>query len=168
MTEEIVLNPELFQDDEPRTPSARLVPELEARLRESGLLTAIVTLDSPRFKHYLKKPANLLHDRWTYLERGVDRTVIYRLGTPRGLRQDLIIKPVLKQAIVETVDPRTGRSQSIVYDMKRKCIISNIVTFLFEDGVGHYNYLFLNKRIGSLEAFEIEDPIEEACVALAG
>ena len=83
--------------------STQIVPELASRLREAGLLTAIVTLESPRFKHYLKKPANLLHDRWIYLERGVDRSVLYRLGTQRSLRQDLTIKPGQGVALLQIV-----------------------------------------------------------------
>jgi len=137
--------------------SARIVPELEKRLRESGLLTAIVTLDSPRFKHYLKKPANLLHDRWTYMERDDARGVLYRLGSERGIRQELNISRRTKQATVTTYDPRAGREQSIVFDLVSKAVISNTVR---HDSAGvkvTHNFLFLNKREGLLRRAKAEE-----------
>lgn len=137
--------------------SARIVPELEKRLRESGLLTAIVTLDSPRFKHYLKKPANLLHDRWTYMERD-DSGVLYRLGSERGIRQELNISRRTRQAIVTTHDPRAGREQIVVFDLVSKSVISNTVK---HDSAGvkvTHNFLFLNKREGLLRRAKAEEP----------
>lgn len=141
--------------------STQIVPELASRLREAGLLTAIVTLESPRFKHYLKKPANLLHDRWIYLERGVDRSVLYRLGTQRSLRQDLTIKPGQGVALLETHDPRSGRSQAIEFDMRSRRVISNIVTFDYEEGPANYNYFSLHRHKGYLKEIPAEKPIEE-------
>lgn len=137
--------------------SARIVPELEKRLSESGLLTAIVTLDSPRFKHYLKKPANLLHDRWTYMERDDASGVLYRLGSERGIRQELTISRRTKQATLVTYDPRAGREQTLVFDLKTKTVLSNRVT---HDSAGvkvTHNFLFLNKREGLLRRLKVEE-----------
>jgi hypothetical protein len=136
--------------------SARIVPELEKRLSESGLLTAIVTLDSPRFKHYLKKPANLLHDRWTYMERDDASGVLYRLGTDRGIRQELTICRRSRQAILVTYDPRAGRKQTLVFDLKTREVLRNQ---LVHDSAGvtvTHNFLFLNKREGLLRRSRLE------------
>ena len=160
MLQEIELTHQVEQqesvEEAPRLPSSTIVPELESRLRETGLLTAIVTLQTPRFKHYLKKPANLLHDRWVYLERGADRSVLYRLGTQRGLHQDLVIKPAEGRAVLETCDPRTGRSQAIEFDMRKREVVSNVVTYDYEEGSANYNYFFLNRRKGILEEVPME------------
>ena len=137
--------------------SARTVPELEKRLSESGLLTAIVTLDSPRFKHYLKKPANLLHDRWTYMERDDANGVLYRLGSERGIRQELTISRRTKQATLKTHDPRAGREQTLVFDLVTKTVLDNQVT---HDSAGvkvTHNFLFLNKREGLLRRVKVEE-----------
>ena len=137
--------------------SARIVPELEKRLSESGLLTAIVTLDSPRFKHYLKKPANLLHDRWTYMERDDASGVLYRLGSERGIRQELTISRRTKEATLTTYDPRAGREQVLVFDLKTKSVLRNQVT---HDSAGvkvTHNFLFLNKREGLLRRSKTEE-----------
>lgn len=139
--------------------SSRIVPDLEKRLNESGLLTAIVTLDSPRFKHYLKKPANLLHDRWTYMERDDAQGVLYRLGTDRGIRQELTIDRRTKHATVITYDPRAGREQTIVFDLKSKEVLSNRV---IHDSAGvkvTHNFLFLNKREGLLRRAKLEEAV---------
>ena len=66
--------------------SARIVPELENGLRESGLLTSLVTLDSPRIVRYLNKPANMLHHGWTYVEAENAGSAFYRLGEQDGNR----------------------------------------------------------------------------------
>lgn len=139
--------------------SARIVPELEKRLSESGLLTAILTLDSPRFKHYLKKPANLLHDRWSYLERDDVQGVLYRLGSDRGIRQDLTINSRTKQATIKTIDPRAGREQVLVFDLVSKTVLVNQVT---HDSAGvrvTHNFLFLNKREGLMRRAKQEDAV---------
>lgn len=137
--------------------SARIVPELEKRLSESGLLTAIVTLDSPRFKHYLKKPANLLHDRWTYMERDDASGVLYRLGSERGIRQELTISRRTREATLTTYDSRAGREQVLVFDLKSKTVLKNQVT---HDSAGvkvTHNFLFLNKREGLLRRSKTEE-----------
>ncbi len=137
--------------------SARIVPELEKRLSESGLLTAIVTLDSPRFKHYLKKPANLLHDRWSYTERDDNQGVLYRLGSERGIRQELTISRRTKQATLVTYDPRAGREQVLVFDLVSRTVSTNVVT---HDSAGvrvSHNFLFLNKREGLLRRSRVEE-----------
>jgi hypothetical protein len=144
--------------DEPRELSTRIVPRLESRLRETGLLTAIVTVDSPRFRHYLKKPANLLHDRWAYSARGQDRSVLYRLGIERSLHQNLTISPLAGVAILDTCDPLTGSLQSIVVDLHEKRVLSNTVTHESDDTPA-YNFFALNRREGSLEV--IVPPDEE-------
>lgn len=137
--------------------SARIVPELEKRLSESGLLTAIVTLDSPRFKHYLKKPANLLHDRWGYMERDDAQGVLYRLGNERGIRQELTISRRTKQATLITYDPRAGREQTLIFDLVSKTVLANHVT---HDSAGvkvTHNFLFLNKREGLLRRTKLDE-----------
>ena len=139
--------------------SARIVPELEKRLRESGLLTAIVTLDSPRFKHYLKKPANLLHDRWTYMERDDASGVLYRLGSERGIRQELTISRRTKQATLKTFDPRAGREQVLVFDLVRKEVLSNRVTHESAGVKVTHNFLFLNKREGLMRRVKVEEAV---------
>lgn len=143
--------------------STRVLPELQNRLRDSGFLTAIVTVESPRFKHYLKKPANLLHDRWVYLERGRDRSVLYRLGTERGLRQDLTIHPLEQRAVIETYDPRLERKQTIVIDLGDKSVLSNTVDFELQEAPKAYFYYALGKFGGTLEPIEpVEEPDTEA------
>ena len=139
--------------------SARIVPELEKRLAESGLLTAIVTMDSPRFKHYLKKPANLLHDRWTYLERDDSNGVLYRLGSERGIRQELTISRRTKQATLKTCDPRAGREQVLVFDLASKRVLSNRVTHECAGVTVTHNFLFLNKREGLLRRVKGEQAV---------
>jgi hypothetical protein len=69
------------------------VPELASSLRAQGLLTALVTLDTPRFANYIRRPANLLHDGWAYVEVEGESEVgaLYRLGARNGTRQELTI-----------------------------------------------------------------------------
>lgn len=142
--------------------SSRIVPELEKRLSESGLLTAIVTLDSPRFKHYLKKPANLLHDRWTYMERDDANGVLYRLGSERGIRQELTISRRTRQATLTTHDPRAGRLQTLVFDLKTREVLRNQVVHDSAGVTVTHNFLFLNKREGLLRRSRIEEPAAAA------
>lgn len=130
--------------------SARIVPELDKRLKESGLLTAIVTLDSPRFKAYLKKPAKLLHDRWSFAETEERQSVVYRIGSERSIRQELTICRNTKQATLLTVDPSAGREQTLVFDLREKSVLANkIVHNTAGESISH-NFLFLNGREGML------------------
>lgn len=130
--------------------SWRTIPELEQSFRKQGFLTAIVTLQSPRFRNYLKKPANMLHDRWVYLERSHDGA-LYRLGHERGLRQELFIQRPTKQAILTTHEPQTGRYQVIVFDMVTKSVISNRLHFEYSGASAAYDYLGSAQEQGWLE-----------------
>ena len=130
--------------------SARIVPELESGLRESGLLTSLVTLDSPRFAHYLKKPANLLHDGWTYVEGDSSGSAYYRLGDQNGTRQELSICRTTRQATLNTYQPKIGRVQRLVYSLSSKDVLENSLVHDFGSHQAHHAFLFLNRREGRL------------------
>lgn len=129
--------------------SARLVPELEVGLRDSGLLTSLVTLDSPRFSAYLKKPANLLHDGWTYVE-GDGEGAFYRLGQEGGARQELAVCRSTRQAVLSTYQPRLGRLQRMVYSLVSKEMLENTVEHDFGSHRAEHAFLFLTRREGRL------------------
>lgn len=136
--------------------SARIVPELESCLRESGLLTSVVTMDSPRFARYLKKPANLLHDGWTYVES--ESAACYRLGEEGGTRQELMICRRTHQATLRTFQPKLGRLQTLVYSFAGRDVVENSVVHDFGDHRALHSFLFLNCREGRLcrqEAHEV-------------
>lgn len=143
--------------------SARVLPNMEKGFRDRGLLTALITLESPRFRSYLKKPANLLHDRWDFVGRGDNREVIYSLGTPRGLRQELTISPRQGHASLHTSDPSSGAEQTMVFDLRNKRVVSNTVSY--ELGSREYDYIHLNRQEGVLKALPVvaEELALEAC-----
>ena len=137
--------------------SSRLVPELETGLRDSGLLTSLVTLDSPRFVGYLKKPANMLHDGWTYVEGENSNSAFYRLGDENGTRQELVICRNSRQATLSTIEPKLGRTQTLIYSLIGKSVLQNSVVHDFGDHRAVHSFLFLNRREGRLtrdEGFE--------------
>jgi hypothetical protein len=136
--------------------SARIVPEIEASLRESGLLTALVTLDSPRFAGYMKKPANLLHDGWTYVEAEESEPAFYRLGDPRGIRQELRICRRTRTATLLTVQPKLGRTQRLVYSQPARDIVENSVRHDFGTHQAVHVFLFLSRREGRLARLDAE------------
>lgn len=130
--------------------SARIVPELENGLRESGLLTSLVTLDSPRFVRYLNKPANMLHDGWTYVEAENTGSAFYRLGEQDGTRQELVICRQSRQATLSTYQPRLGRTQTMVYSLASRNVLENSVVHDFGEHRAVHSFLFLNPREGRL------------------
>lgn len=130
--------------------SARIVPELENGLRELGLLTSLVTLDSPRFAGYLKKPANLLHDGWSYVQSDLPGTVCYRLGDEEGARQELVISRATRQATLVTYQPKHGRTQKLVYSLLTQEILENSVLHDFGTHSVRHCYIFLSRREGRL------------------
>ncbi len=130
--------------------SSRILPELEAGLREAGLLTTLVTIESPRFRHYLKKPANLLHDGWNFVESSDGKTVTYRLGEEQGARQELRICRTSRTAVLLTHQPRAGRTQNITFDFATKSIVENCVVHESNGSEVHHQFLFVNRREGRL------------------
>ena len=136
--------------------SARIVPELEAGLKDSGLLTSLVTLDSPRFAHYLKKPANLLHDGWTYVEGEEAGVAIYRLGDEGGTRQELAIRRQTRSATLSTYQPKMGRVQHLVYSLASRDVVDNSVVHDFGQHRAVHAFLFLNRREGRLDRVSLQ------------
>ncbi len=132
--------------------SPNLIPELGKSLKNAGLIGAFESLDSNRFKRYLKRPMKLLNDRWTYVERS-GGGMLYRLGSPRGLCQELQINRGSAEAVLKTYDPRHGREQAVTYDLKKDCVVSNVVTYDFAEGSAIYN-LTLKGEEESLEFIE--------------
>lgn len=130
--------------------SARIVPELETGLQDLGLLTSLVTLDSPRFSGYLKKPANLLHDGWTYVESDKPGSAFYRLGEEQGARQELEICRATRQAVLTTYQPKLGRTQRMIYSLGSKEIVENSVFHDFGSHAVRHSFVFLNRREGRL------------------
>lgn len=130
--------------------SARIVPELESGLRDSGLLTSLVTLDSPRFSHYLKKPANLLHDGWNYVESDGAGQAFYRLGEAQGTRQELVICRQSRTATVTTTQPKLGRVQRMVYSLAGKSVLENSVVHDFGSHQALHTFTFVSRREGRL------------------
>lgn len=130
--------------------SSRILPELEVGLREAGLLTTLVTIESQRFRHYLKKPANLLHDGWSFVESADGKSVTYRLGEEQGARQELRICRTSKTAILRTYQPRAGRTQNITFDFATKSIVENCVVHQSNGLEVHHRFLFVNRREGRL------------------
>ncbi len=130
--------------------SSRIVPELESGLQDLGLLTSLVTLDSPRFSGYLKKPANLLHDGWTYVEGDKPGCVFYRLGDEQGARQELEISRSTREAVLTTYQPKLGRTQKMVYSLASKEIVENSVFHDFGSHEVRHSFIFLNRREGRL------------------
>ncbi len=137
--------------------SSRIVPDLSSRLKQSGLLTAIVTLDSLRFRGYLKKPGSLLNDRWTFVEKDDSPGVLYRLGDERGVFQELAICRRSKTVTLSTVDRRAGRRQVILYSLVEKAVIRNEVVHELPSSKLVHSYLFLNREEGFLKRIASED-----------
>jgi hypothetical protein len=136
--------------------SARIVPELVTSLRDEGLLTSLVTLDTPRFANYLNRPANLLHDGWSYVDVEVEGSALYRLGDPEGIRQELTICRQTRQATLTTYHPQVGKMQRLVYSLSGKDILENSL----EHELGNYKalhaFFFLNRREGHLRRLATE------------
>jgi hypothetical protein len=136
--------------------SARIVPELESSLRDQGLLTSLVTLDTPRFAHYLKKPANLLHDGWSYVEGEGGARAFYRLGDREGTRQELTICRQTRQATLSTYQPKLGRVQRMVYSLTSKDVLENSVEHDFGSHKALHAFLFLTRREGRLSRLAMQ------------
>lgn len=130
--------------------SAHVLPELFDRLKQGGLLTSISTLESLRFRRYLKRPGNLLHDGWTYIEVEGESSVTYRLGDLRGLHQELVLCRQTKVARLTTRDPKASRCQVIEFSTREKGIARNEVRHELPGQNLVHNYFHLNRSEGLL------------------
>ena len=130
--------------------SARIVPEMEAGLQESGLLTALVTLDTPRFAGYLKKPANLLHDGWTYVEGSESEPAYYLLGDARGIRQELRLCRRTRTATLLSLQPKLGRTQRVIYSLAARQVMENCLHHDFGSHQVQHAFLFVSRSEGRL------------------
>jgi hypothetical protein len=138
--------------------SARLVPELVSSLRDQGLLTSLVTLDTPRFANYLRRPAKLLHDGWSYVEVEGESEVgaLYRLGDSDGIRQELTICRQTYQATLTTYSPALGRAQRMVYSMTGKNVLENTVEHDCGAHKSLHAFFFLTRQEGRLRRLAVE------------
>lgn len=161
LSEEQSFGEEELLGESPLEFSARIIPELEQSFKRKGFLTALITLDSPRFRHYLKKPRNLLHDRWRFQERGKSPGVLYSLDTGSGVAQEIIMDRKAAKAVLKTYAASSGLEQSIVFDMKEKRIVSNTVTYKYAQSTGVFHYLYLNEQKGVLKSVEPALPERE-------
>ena len=99
--------------------------KLSDTLIRAGFLSSIVTTETPRFQKYLRKPACLLHDRWTFHDDLTPGSATYRLGQRHGLFQEIQLERKAGRATLTASDPKSGMTQTIVYDTTAKKVISN-------------------------------------------
>lgn len=93
---------------------------LVSYLRRAGLANALVSLDSPRVRTFLKRPGALLREGWRLApEHGSS----YEIGDGRMFGQQLWFDH--RQGTVRLRTFYREHSQEIVYDMLRQRVLSS-------------------------------------------
>lgn len=106
-----------------------LLPKVSHELLRCGLLNAILSLRSVRFRTYLKRPASLLNEHWT-LALGEGKSsngdiVSYTIQGAFGAVQTLSLDRVNRLIELHTECPALEISQTILYCVKKKRIVAN-------------------------------------------
>lgn len=105
-----------------------ILPRVAKEMMRCGLLNAILSLRSVRFRAYLKRPASLLNEHWSLAlgEKGSSNDIVsYTIQGAYGATQSLSLDRVNRMIELHTECPALEISQTILYCVKKKRIVSN-------------------------------------------